>query len=149
MRCVPGGRPLAGALLLWVLVGSCTPIQDTRQTPRIFIRSGGAVVSQYDLGEDGRILQTLTSDAQGRSVQRLYTYDSARRLVRVTRGSGAGQRDVTMENGSQRLNKKSLTGPQGPEGELTLEYYYTPDGKLDGIIQRDASGNVQAKAADR
>ncbi len=139
----------AGVLLLMGLLVACDPWVRSDKANRVFIRSGGTVVSTYELAADGHMSQSTTKDAQGRTVVRGYTYDNTGRLQSVTQGNMTTRRVVSVENGRSVVSRKALVGPDGQRSELTLEYFYKPNGQLDGVIQRDADGNVQAKAADQ
>jgi YD repeat-containing protein len=141
-------------LLVLVLVG-CGSGDSDPTASRVFIRNNGEVVTTYELGKDGEVLQSTTKDRYGADVTRQYTYDAQRELVSVTRESAARGSVTTFvaretDPASRRLagTTKRAVAADGTSTEMELEYFYAKDGSLEGIAQRDANGNVQAKGGD-
>lgn len=136
-------RILLLAVLL-VALASCDP-GGGKQGSRVFIRSAGEVVSTYDLASDGRISRAVTRDALGQTTVHDFRADGGA----SSRSVDGRSRQVTSFTDPGGLVVRKLLRQGDLETELTLEYFYKPDGRLDGVVQRDAAGNLQAKASDR
>ncbi len=138
-----------------LLLAGCSLIDPSRGGTRVHIRAAGRVVTTYELARDGRILRSSTKDRSGTEVSREYSYDDRNELVSVSRENLA-TREVTLfltrevppgPDGRLAGTTKTLVGPQGATTEMDIRYFYGEDGRLDGMMQTDANGNVQAKSA--
>jgi hypothetical protein len=127
---------------------------NTKAT-RVFIRDGGKTVTTYELGDNGRIRKSSTEDRYGVSVTRQYSYDDQNELVSVTRQISTTRAEtlfITHETDQSRNNRLSKTTKTvlgtGGASTMGIQYFYTEDGKLDGIMQTDSNGNIQTKSAE-
>jgi hypothetical protein len=143
-------------LLLAVLaLAACGMGSGPAKTNRVFIRQNGVIVSTYELRGDGKVLRSTTQDRRLGEVVRNYSYDEHGGLASITRESPYA-RTATIymasetEKGGGRLSRSTRTvvGGDGASAQAGIQYYYTPEGKLDGMLLTDADGNVQSKAAE-
>ncbi|MBN1413221.1 MAG: hypothetical protein JW969_20440 [Spirochaetales bacterium] len=122
---------------------------------RVFIRNNGNIVTTYELDGGSRILRSVTKDRNGIAVTREYSYNSRNELAAVTRKtpySGGETLYINHERdkadpGRLTRTTKTLSGSRSTGGQFEVTYYYTEDGQLEGMMQTDANGNVQAKCA--
>lgn len=136
-------RILLLAVLL-VALASCDP-GGGRQGSRVFIRSAGEVVSTYDLASDGRISRAITQDGAGQTTVHDFGLDG----FAFSRSTDGRSRQVTNFYNDDGLVVRKVLRYGDFQSELSLEYYFKPDGSLDGVMQRDSAGNLQSKGSDR
>jgi hypothetical protein len=140
--------------ILIFFLAACGMDNPIEKPTRVFIRSNGAVVTTYNLGDGGQILQSSTVDRYGGAVSRQYSYTAGNELDTVSRQSAAGRAvTLSMTKTRDRGNRlsgatKTIVGPDGVSTEIKVDYFYAENGKLDGLIQTDPNGNVQSKCGE-
>ena len=149
-------KVLMAAALVVLLVGCgiLTPSEPDDKPTKVFIRSQDRTVTTYELGDDGRILSSSTEDGYGSKVNRDYSYDNRNDLLSVTSRSADGnvetvyipRKPAATSKGLVSSSAKTFVDAKGVSQDVEIKYFYTKDGKLDGMMQIDADGNIQAKA---
>jgi hypothetical protein len=138
------------------LLAACGMDNPSEKPARVFIRSNGAVVTTYNLGADGQILNSSTTDRYGGAVSRQYSYNAGNELASVSMQSPSGRAvtlSVTKAAGRGNSNRlsgatKTIIGPDGVSREMKVDYFYAEDGTLEGLMQTDPNGNVQSKCGE-
>lgn len=126
--------------------------------PRVHIRTNGKTTTTYDLDASGQIIRSASLDRLGNTVIRTYALDRQRRLGTVSQETAAASTGTVTRfdypgpglNTSGTLPPawtKTQTLPDGSRNLLKVEYFADDQGRLDGMMQTDQYGNVQAKSA--
>jgi len=147
---------ICAVLLVVLSLAGCAAGTTGDTATRVHIRSGGEVDTTYELGDDGKILRSSTADGSGGTVTRRYSYDGKGVLASVSREDASARtttvviaHETDAANGGRTARTlKTGADAKGLSTELVTEYHYGDDGKLEGILQTDASGNVQAKCVE-
>jgi hypothetical protein len=146
-------RGIVGILILILAACGIDP-PNTRTT--VYIRNAGEVQTTYELDEAGKMRHSTSTDRSGTVVTRRYFYDDEDELESVTRETQATWSETVFshgESGRSSGNRRSFTSKSMVDGKgsttvMDIEYFYTEDGALDGIMQTDEYGNVQAKCVE-
>jgi len=123
---------------------------------RVFIREKGTVVTTYELDSSGKVAVSSTAGPGGAQVVREYAYDSSGRLASVSSSEGGARVSTTYMPSPARAGSgagsassaKTVVSGSGARSEAATTFYYGADGKLEGILQSDADGNVQSKCSE-
>ena len=146
-------RDIAGVVILAALLAGCgigSHTDTSAAVSRVLIRENGRTVTTYELRGDGRVLSSATEARYGILVTRTYSYDAANQLVSVTRETPATAprtmaiRDETDQTVASRVAR---TVKSAGDTTLSVQYLYAKDGAVEGIVETDSNGNIQAKGA--
>jgi hypothetical protein len=149
-------RKSAGAIVLplVVLLAGCAingPNEGKATVGRVLIREQGRIVTTYDLGRNGKMLNSSTQDRYGVTVTRKYLYDAQNKLASVTKRTPTTSAEtliIANEADKTDLSRPARTVKTRGATTMSVQYIYAEDGKLAGLLEKDAAGNIQAKGPE-
>ena len=131
-----------------------TNVNDIKNVKNVTIRSGSQV-TKNQVNSHNLITSSSYQNTYGAVNSRSYLYDDTKELNTIIKENSVTGRDyfyiTTVKNRSnnQITQKiKSTSDSRGTKKELTVNYIYDDNGKLLGMIQTDANGNVIAKGVN-
>lgn len=156
-KIIPKILGIAALSLLYGCAGGVSGGSDSEDLMKVTIRKENGV-SVYQIDSNSRIKTVnSTNDERGVSESRSYTYNNANDLQMVKVDNSAYgtsymyyQAETKRSDGktATKTKTKTMTNTRGKNETYTMEYCYNDDGKLLGIIMRDAKGNIFSKGLE-